>query len=90
MKILIFLIAVGFAVLANANVSQEEFNYLVKQVFLLEAKVEGLEDQNNNLQAENNDLVERVTRLEVRFRQLKLPRSQIANKHVREWTCTIY
>ena len=67
MKILIFLIAVGFAVLANANVSQEEFNYLVKQVFLLEAKVEGLEDQNNNLQAENNDLVERVTRLEVRF-----------------------
>ena len=73
MKILIFLIAVGFAVLANANVSQEEFNYLVKQVFLLEAKVEGLEDQNNNLQAENNDLVERVTRLEVRLRQLKLP-----------------
>ena len=82
MKILIFLIAVGFAVLANANVSQEEFNYLVKQVFLLEAKVEGLEDQNNNLQAENNDLVERVTRLEVRFRQFKLPRSQIANKYL--------
>ena len=46
MKILIFLIAVGFADPAYFNVSQEDFDNLVKQVSLLEATVEGLEDQN--------------------------------------------
>ena len=95
MKILVFLITVGFADPAYLNVSQEDFDNLVKQVSLLEATVEGLEDQNAStsrkiadleaaaedqeyeieelkeqnqiLQAENEDLIERVTRLEVRF-----------------------
>ena len=95
MPILIFLITIGFADLASANVSQEDFDNLVQQVILLDAKVEELEDQNNNLQAVNNDLVERVTRLEVRCHELKLrrlliPRSHITINHVREWTCKIY
>ena len=95
MLILIFLVAVGLADIASLNVSQEDFDNLVKQVSLLEATVEGLEDQNastivkiaeleaaaedheyqiaelqndnERLAAQNENLIERVTRLEASF-----------------------
>ena len=77
MKILVFLFAVGLAK-STREVSDEDFENLVKQVQLLEATVEGLEDQNastikqiakhedeiQELQEENKELKDRVKALE--------------------------
>ena len=77
MKILVFLFAVGLAK-STREVSEEDFENLVKQVQLLEATVEGLEDQNastikqiakhedeiQELQEENKELKDRVKALE--------------------------
>ena len=57
MRILIFLVTVGFADIASLNVSQEDFDNLVKQVSLMEATVEGLEDQNAVQSRQIADLV---------------------------------
>ena len=57
MRILIFLVTVGLADIASLNVSQEDFDNLVKQVSLMEATVEGLEDQNAVQSRQIADLV---------------------------------
>ena len=57
MRVLIFLVTVGLADIASLNVSQEDFDNLVKQVSLLEATVEGLEDQNAVQSRQIADLV---------------------------------
>ena len=57
MRILIFLVTVGLADIVGLNVSQEDFDNLVKQVSLLEATVEGLEDQNAVQTRQISDLV---------------------------------
>jgi len=57
MRILIFLVTLGLADIASLNVSQEDFDNLVKQVSLLEATVEGLEDQNAVQSRQIADLV---------------------------------
>ena len=75
MRILYFLVTVGLANFANFNVSQEDFDNLVKQVSLLETTVESheyqireLKSDNEILTSQNKDLLERVTRLEVSLR----------------------
>ena len=74
MRILFFVITVGLADFVNFNVSQEDFDNLVKQVSLLEATVENheyqireLKNDNEILASQNENLLERVTRLEVRL-----------------------
>ena len=74
MRILFFVITVGLADFVNFNVSQEDFDNLVKQVSLLEATVESheyqireLKNENEILASQNENLLERVTRLEVRL-----------------------
>ena len=57
MRILTFLVTVGLADIVGLNVSQEDFDNLVKQVSLLEATVEGLEDQNAVQSRQIADLV---------------------------------
>ena len=64
----------GLADFVNFNVSQEDFDNLVKQVSLLEATVENheyqireLKNENEILASQNENLLERVTRLEVRL-----------------------
>ena len=74
MRILYFVVTVGLADFVNFNVSQEDFDNLVKQVSLLEATVESheyqireLKNENEILASQNENLLERVTRLEVRL-----------------------
>ena len=74
MRILYFVVTVGLADFVNFNVSQEDFDNLVKQVSLLEATVENheyqireLKNDNEILTSQNENLLERVTRLEVRL-----------------------
>ena len=71
MKILVFLITVGFADPAYLNVSQEDFDNLVKQVSLLEATVEGLEDQNASTIKKIADLEAAAEDFEYEIEELK-------------------
>ena len=74
MRIFYFLVTVGLADFVNFNVSQEDFDNLVEQVYSLQATVEShehhireLKNDNEILASQNENLLERVTRLEVRL-----------------------
>ena len=74
MRIFYLVVTVGLADFVTFNLSQEDFDNLVKQVNLLEATVESheyhiieLKNDNERLASQNENLLERVTRLEVRL-----------------------
>ena len=75
MRFFYLVVTVGLADFVTINVSQEDFENLVKQVNLLEATVESheyhireLKNDTERLTSQNENLLERVTRLEVSLR----------------------